>query len=149
MAGDHNPIFEQILARGGEDKIVAYIAYGLYKERKRAFLMKRRGELNGPVPDEEITTFVRTYDDGQIDLIWNAASNSLATFAADYADAEKSQAVTTALADALSGSFWKQVWVTTAAGLISVVVLTAVYFLLRIVGVDLVERFRQLEQLFS
>jgi hypothetical protein len=54
-----------------------------------------------------------------------------------------------ALSEALKGSFWSQVGVTTVAGLASVLIITALYFLLRIVGVDLLERFRQLEQMFA
>jgi hypothetical protein len=148
VAGVYNPIFDKILGRNDGDRIVAYIAYGLYKERKKAFLVKRSEELNGPVPPEEVATFVRAYDAGQIALIWNAAENSLASFAVDYADAEKKEAVRVALSEALKGNFWRQVGVTTVAGLLPLVTITAFYFLLRIVGVDLLERFRQLEQMF-
>jgi hypothetical protein len=90
-----HPIFERIFARVKEDgdDIIAYIAYGLYKERKRDFLIARQEELGGPVPQAEIDTFHRTYDEGQINLIWKAASDSLAEFAVTYSDAEKQAAV--------------------------------------------------------
>jgi len=151
MASDYNPIFERIFARveSDGDQIIAYIAYGLYKERKTAFLVNRSNELSGPVPLEEVQTFVRTYDEGQIDLIWEAAKDSLATFAINYADAERKEAVRAALAEALRGSFWKNVAVTTAANFIFIIAITFLYFLLRIIGVDLLDRLRQLEQLFS
>lgn len=150
MADEYNPIFGKIFDRVEQpgDDIIAYIAYGLYKERKRAFLTARREELNAAVPQQEVDTFVKTYDDGQIDLIWNAAKDSLATFAVNYADAEKEAAVRAALGEALKGRFWQQVGVTAAANTVFAIGVVGVYFLLRFFGVDLLDRLRQLEQIF-
>lgn len=149
VAGEHNPIFQKIFNRVAtdDDKIIAYIAYGIYKERKRTYLIKRQEELGTSVSQEEIDTFVRTCD-GQIDLFWDAATESLGVFAVNYADAEKDVAAKEALADALKGHFWKQVGVASAANLIFAVGVVVVYFLLRVFGLDLVDRLRALEQTF-
>lgn len=151
MANDaYNPIFQKILDRAETDgdRITGYIAYGIYKELKRAYLITRSEELGEPVPQEEIDTFVRTYDDGQIELIWNAANGSLATFAVNYAEDEKEQAVRAALEDALKGNFWKNVGVTTAANTVFAIGVVVVYFLFLFFGVDLLDQLRALERLY-
>jgi hypothetical protein len=150
VTNDYNPIFEKIFNRVKEpgDEIIGYIAYGLYKERKRDFLIARQAQLAGPVPKEELDTFHRIYDEGQIDLVWNTAKNSLGTFAVNYADAEKKAAVNAALADALRGRFWKTVGVTAVANFIFAVGIIGLYFLLRFMGFDLVDKFQKLEQMF-
>ncbi|QPC43882.1 hypothetical protein HW532_15010 [Kaustia mangrovi] len=148
---EYNPIFEKIFDRVGEpgDEIIAYIAYGLYKQRKRDFLISRRKELGGPVPQEELEIFHRTYDDGQIQLVWDAANESLATFAVNYADEEKKTAVREALSDALKGRFWKQVGMTAAANFVFAVGIIAIYFMLRFIGFDLLDRLRALDRMFQ
>lgn len=150
MVDGYNPIFEKIFDRVKKDgdEIIAYIAYGLYKERKREFLVARQKELGGDVPQEEIDTFHRTYNDGQIDLVWNAAAESLAVFAVNYADAEKQEAVRIALSKAVKGRFWQSVWVTAIANFIFAVGVIVLYFLLRFVGFDLLDKLRTLEKIF-
>jgi hypothetical protein len=150
VANGYNPIFEKIFSRVEQDgdEIIAYIAYGLYKERKRDFLVARQKELAGAVPQGEIDTFHRTYDEGQIDLVWGAAKESLAVFAVNYADAEKNEAVNAALAAAVKGRFWHQVGITTAANFIFAVGVIVLYFLLRFIGFDLIDKLRKLEQIF-
>lgn len=150
MPDGHNPILETIFSRVREpgDEIIAYIAYGIYKERKRAFLQRRQGELAGTVPPAEVDTFVRTYDDGQIDLVWSAAKDTLATFAVNYADAEKDEAVRDALKEALRGHFWKQVLVSAGAAAVLALGILALYLLAQRFGVDLVDQFQRLDEVF-
>lgn len=147
MPNSHNPILETIFSRVKEpgDEIIAYIAYGIYKERKRAFLQRRQGELNGTVPAAEVDTFVRTYDDGQIDLVWSAAKDTLATFAVNYADAEKDAAVRDALKEALRGNFWKQVLVSAGAASVLALGVLGLYLLAQLFGVDLIDQFQRLD----
>jgi hypothetical protein len=150
VPAEYNPIFEKIFERVQQDgdEIIAYIAYGLYKERKRDFLISRQAQLAGPVPTEEISTFHRIFEDkGQIELLWNAAKESLAAFAVDYADAEKAAAVKAALKDALQGRFWQAVWTTALANFIFAIGAIVLYLFLRFVGFDLLDLFRKLEQI--
>lgn len=150
MPNGHNPIFERIFGRvqAEGDRIIAYIAYGLYKQRKRDFLIARQRELGGDVPQAEIDIFHRTYDEGQIDLVWNAAKESLAVFAINYADDAKEEAVKTALIEAVKGRFWNSVWITTAANFIFAIGVVVLYFLLRFIGFDLLDKLHKLDQIF-
>lgn len=150
VAAEYNPIFEKIFNRVQQDgdEIIAYIAYGLYKQRKRDFLISRQAQLAGAVPAEEISTFHRIYEDeGQIDLVWNAAKEALGAFAVDYADAEKTAAVKAALQEALRGRFWQEVWTTAIANFIFAIGAIVLYLFLRFVGFDLLDMFRKLEQI--
>ena len=150
MVGEYNPIFEKIFKRVQQDgdEIIAYIAYGLYKERKRNFLISRQAQLAGPVPPEEIATFHRIYEDeGQINLVWDAAKDALAAFAVNYADAEKAAAVKAALKEAVKGRFWRLVWTTTAANFLFAIGAILLYLLLRLVGFDPLDIFRKLDQI--
>ena len=150
MVYEYNPIFEKIFERVQQDgdKIIAYIAYGLYKERKRDFLISRTAQLAGPVPPEEIATFHRIYeDDGQIDLVWNAAKESLAVFAVNYADVEKAAAVKAELKEAVKGRFWRAVGITAVANFMFAIGAILLYLLLRFVGFDLLDMYRKLAQI--
>jgi len=142
VVNNYNPIFENIFDRVEKDgdQIIAYIAYRLYKERKRDFLVARQQELKGAVPQDEIDTFHRTYDDGQIDLVWNAAAESLA---------EKQEAVRAALSEAVRGRFWRSVWISAFANFVFAIGVIVLYFLLRFIGFDLLDKLRMLEQMFA
>lgn len=146
---DYNPIFERISARAtaDDDRIISYIAYGIYKEQKRDFLIDRKNELGGPVPQSEVEIYHKTWTDGQISLVWESATQALAQFAVSYADAEKKQAVAEALADALKGSFLRQVWISILANFGAAVLTIGIYFGLRFIGFDLIDQIRKLEQI--
>lgn len=146
--GDYNPIFEKISARAqNDDLITAYIAYGIYKERKRDFLIERREATGSPVPQSEIDIFHATWNDGLIDLAWNRAEETLATFAVSYADEEKKEAVRLALSDALGGKFWKDVGVNAIANLVFAIGTIALYLLLKFMGFDLIEKLAKLSSI--
>lgn len=151
MADAHNPIRDRIFDRVNEpgDEIIAHIAYGLYKERKKAYLTARRDELNAPVPPVEVDSFVRAYDDGQIDLVWSRAQDVLATFAVTYAEAEKQTAVRKALKDALRGNFWRHLWINAWSGVVITVVVLLLYLLARLVGFDPLDLFVRLDTLLE
>ena len=67
MPAEYNPIFEKIFERVQQDgdEIIAYIAYGLYKERKRDFLISRQAQLACPVQAKNSLVFPNTV--GRID----------------------------------------------------------------------------------
>ena len=150
MSDDYNPIFENIFARieEGGDEIIAYIAYGLYKEQKRDFLIQEKERLKGPVPQEQLDAFHRFINERQIELLWNAAAESLGRFALNFADEEKKEAVREALADAVKGKFWQQVWVTASATFIFAIGSIVIYFGLRFIGFDLIDQLNKLEKMF-
>jgi hypothetical protein len=148
--GDYNPIFEKIFARAQDgDLVIAYIAYGIYKERKREFLIERKGATGAPVPQSEIDIFHATWNDGQIDLAWRRAEETLATFAVSYADEEKKEAVRSALKEAIRGKFWKDVWVSAIANLFFAIGTIALYLLLKFMGFDLVEKLAKLSHILQ
>lgn len=149
MADDYNTVFERICQRSTNagDEIIAFIAYGIYKERKRDFIINRGAELNSAVPQSEIDLYHKTWNDGQIDLAWNRAKEVLAEFGVNYAEQEKQAAVKAALVDALRGSFWKNVLVNAAANFIFAIGAILIYFLLRFSGFDLLDKLRKLEQI--
>lgn len=151
MPDDLNPIFDTIFDRAEEedDLIIAYIAYGLYKEQKREFITQERNRLGDKVPQDVINTFHRTYNEGQIELIWEAAATILGRFAVNYAEGVKEAAVKDALKDALKGNFWRQVLATTAATFVFAIGTIALYFLLRLTGFDLIDQFHRWEQIFT
>lgn len=144
--GDYNPIFERILARAQQedDLITAYIAYGIYKERKRDFLIDQKEKIGAPVPQATIEIYHDGWNDGQIDLAWNKAAGMLATFAVSYADEEKKEAVRSALKEAVRGKFWKDVGVNAVANLFFAVGTIALYLLLKFIGFDLIDKLRTL-----
>ncbi|WP_445222169.1 hypothetical protein ACKWRH_21145 [Bradyrhizobium sp. Pa8] len=129
------------------DLITAYIAYGIYKERKREFLIERKSTTGAAVPQSDIDVFQSTWNDGQIDLAWDKADQMLATFAVSYADEEKKEAVRAALKDAVRGKFWKDVTVNAVANLFFAVGTVALYLLLKFMGFDLVEKLAKLSSM--
>lgn len=147
--GDYNPIFERILARAQQedDLITAYIAYGIYKERKRDFLIEQKEKSGASVPQTTLEIYHDGWNDGQIDLAWNKAAGILATFAVSYADEEKKEAVRSALKEAVRGKFWKDVWVSAVANLFFAVGTIALYLLLKFMGFDLVEKLAKLSSM--
>ncbi|KRE04715.1 hypothetical protein ASE61_07295 [Bosea sp. Root670] len=146
---DYNRVFERICAKSQSegDQIIAYIAYGVYKEQKRDFLMRRKEELGGPVPTAEIDVYHRTWGDGQINLVWESATQALAQFAVSYADAEKQKAVQEALTTALKGSSLRQLWTAIIANIGAAIITVFVYFALRFVGFDLIDQIKKLERI--
>lgn len=149
--GDYNPIFERILARAQQedDLITAYIAYGIYKERKRDFLIEQKEKSGVAVPQATLEIYHDGWNDGQIDLAWNKAAGMLATFAVSYADEEKKEAVRSALRDAVRGKFWKDVGVNAVATLVFAVGTIILYLLLKFMGFDLIEKLAKLSHILQ
>jgi len=133
----------------GGDLITAYIAYGIYKERKREFIIDRKTATGAPVPQSDIDVFHATWNGGQIDLAWDKADQMLATFAVSYADEEKKEAVRSALKEAVRGKFWKDVWVSAIANLFFAIGTIALYLLLKFMGFDLVEKLAKLSHILQ
>lgn len=146
---EYNNIFERISEKSSSDgdEIIAYIAYGIYKEQKREFLMRRKEEIGGTVPAAEIEIFHKTWTDGQINLVWDRATQALAQFAVSYADSEKQKAVRDALSEALKGQSLRQTGTAIVANIGAAVVTIFVYFALRFTGFDLIDQIKKLERI--
>jgi hypothetical protein len=88
-----------------EEKLIGFIAFGLYQEAKREWLTEFRGR-NGRYPtDEEIRAYEQTWTESRQDGLRNAAVQLVAA----YADSVVTQAERQILRGVVRGRFWRGV----------------------------------------
>ena len=127
----HNPLYDRFVDQG-DNRIQGYIAYGLYKNAKREWIVNFKNANSRDPTVDEIATYVSAFTEQTIATYETQASGVLVEFADGAIADAKSNIVETAL----RGSFWGSVFQSIAANMIYTAILLAVVVVLALVGVD-------------
>jgi hypothetical protein len=127
----HNTLYERFVDQG-DNEVQGYIAYGLYKNAKREWVIGFKAANNrDPTPDE-VASYVSAYTEQTIATFETQAAGVLAAFAEGaVADAQPG-----IVEDALRGSFWASVWQSITANTLYTLILLALVLVLAFAGVD-------------
>src|SRR6266480_3428163 len=136
------PVFPRLVneAEGTEQKLIGFIAYGLYHDAKREWISDFRSREGRYPHDEELREYERSWTASRLEGLKNAAVQSIAA----YTDSVLSQAETQILRNALKGGVWRAVW----CGLVGTLLYTAIIIGLIVIltksGIDLIGVFERL-----
>lgn len=103
-----NPMFPQLVKEADtpEQKLIGFIAFGLYEEARREWASNFR-EREGRYPVEtELRAYERSWTASRLDGLRNAAVQLVAA----YADTVANQLEAEILRGAVKGRFWRNVW---------------------------------------
>lgn len=128
----HNPIFAKFVDGSG-DPLLGYVAYGIYKSRKREWAAEHAKRTGNPPAASELAAYHATWTDGLIESTRQIAEASLGAYA-DVVVAEETPEI---LKEALRGSFWRDVGVSIFAAFIFTLILILLAVILAISGIDL------------
>jgi len=103
-----DPIFPRLVneAEGAGQKLIGFIAYGLYHDAKREWISDFRTREGRYPDDEELREYERSWTPSRLEALQNAAVQAIAA----YTDSIVSQAETQILRNALKGSFSRAAW---------------------------------------
>ncbi|GEL39946.1 hypothetical protein MEX01_05370 [Methylorubrum extorquens] len=95
ISGEYNTVFERIMGRmAGENPIapvVACVAYSLYKQEKRDWIVQRTQQLGRRPRQEEIDSYVSGWTDLRIDSVISQARGEIGSFAKIVLDSSKDE----------------------------------------------------------
>src|SRR5215217_3609930 len=102
-----NPMFPQFVKEADtpEQKLIGFIAYGLYEEARREWASDFRDREGRYPVENELRAYERSWTASRLDGIRNAAVQLVAA----YADTVASQIEAEVLRRALKGRFWRGV----------------------------------------
>src|SRR5215204_11238 len=110
-----DPMFPQIVkdTDSPEQKLIGYIAYGLYEEARREWVADFHTREGRYPSDAEVSAYERSWTSSRLEGIRNAAVQVIAA----YADNLSSQIEAALLRDTLKGRFGREVvrWLFSAA----------------------------------
>jgi hypothetical protein len=135
----HNTLYERFVDEG-DNQVQGYIAYGLYKNAKREWVVGfKEANQRDPTPDE-VAGYVSAYTEQTIATYETQAAAVLAAFAEGaIADARAD-----IVEEALRGSFWGSVWQSIFANALYTLILVALVFALALAGVDILGLFEKI-----
>src|SRR5215207_381717 len=129
-----DPMFPQLLKKADspEQKLIGFIAYGLYEEARREWASDFRDREGRYPVENELRAYERSWTGSRLEGIRNAAVQLVAA----YADTVANQLEAEVLRRALKGRFWRSVgrWLFSAV-IYTLAVLGAVVALGRL-GID-------------
>jgi hypothetical protein len=137
-----DPVFPRLVneAEGPQQKLVGFLAYGLYQEAKREWISDFFArEKHYPNADE-----LRAYDQSWTASRLEALHNGAAQLLTAYADSVVTQAEMQILRRALRGSFWRAVSRWVAGAVVYTCVMIGLAVGLMRLGFDLIGIFRGL-----
>jgi small-conductance mechanosensitive channel len=120
-------------AEGAEQKLIGFIAYGLYHEAQREWISDFRTREGRHPNDEELRGYERSWTPSRLEALQNAAVQAIAA----YTDSIVSQAETQILRNALRGSISRAVWRWVAGALLYTLIVIGVVIALGRSGIDL------------
>jgi len=127
-------IFPQFVNKDSPaQKLLGFIAYGLYQDAKREWISEFRGRENRYPLAEELRAYERSWSASRLEALENVAAQLLTT----YTDAVVTQAENQILRSALKGSYWRGVWRWVGGALIYTLLLVASAVGLARSGIDL------------
>jgi hypothetical protein len=129
-----DPIFPRLVkGDGAAEKLLGFIAYGLYQDAKQEWLSDfREREKRNPLK-EELYAYERSWTTSRLEALENAAAQLVTA----YTDSVVTQAEKQILLSALRGRFWSAVWSWMAGALLYTLLLFAFVVGLARSGVDL------------
>lgn len=137
-----DPVFPRLVneAEGTEQKLIGFIAYGLYREAKREWISDFRSRAGRYPHDEELREYERSWTASRLEGLKNAAVQSIAA----YTDSVLSQAETQILRNALNASVWRAVWCRLVGALLYTLIVIGLIVILARSGIDLKGLFERL-----
>jgi len=132
----YNPIFTRFVPQESEteEPLQGLIAYGLYKIAKREWASRLWQKEQRKPNEEELKSYVDTWTDSRLKGVEQQAETALARYAEIVVEAATPQI----REDALRGTTWKSIQLSIAANFIYTLLLIALFFVLRLAGVDLI-----------
>ena len=129
-----DPIFPRLVkGDGAAEKLLGFIAYGLYQDAKREWISDFRVREKRYPLDEELHAYERSWTSSRLEALENAAAQLITA----YTDSVVTQAEKEILRGALRGSFWSAVWSWMTGALLYSLLLFAVVVGFARSGVDL------------
>jgi hypothetical protein len=137
-----DPAFPRLVheAEGTEQKLIGFIAYGLYQDAKREWISDFRSREGRYPHDEELREYERSWTASRLEGLKNAAVQSIAA----YTDSVLSQAETQILRNALNASVWRAVWCGLVGALLYTLIVIGFIVILARSGIDLKGLFERL-----
>ena len=130
-----DPIFPRLVneAEDAGQKLIGFIAYGLYHEAQREWISEFRAREGRYPNDEELRAYERSWTPSRLEALQNAAVQAIAA----YTDTIVSQAETQILRNALHGSASRAAWHWVVGALLYTFIVIGVVVGLGRSGIDL------------
>jgi hypothetical protein len=137
-----DPVFPRLVneAEGTEQKLIGFIAYGLYHDAKREWISDFRSREGRYPQEEELQGYERSWTASRLEGLKNAAVQSIAA----YTDSVLSQAETQILRNALKGGGWRAVWCGLVGALLYTLMVIGLIVILARSGIELKGLFERL-----
>jgi hypothetical protein len=131
-----DPVFPRLVNEdeGTDQKLIGFIAYGLYHDAKREWISDFRSREGRYPHDGELREYERSWTASRLEGLKNAAVQSLAA----YTDSVLSQAERQILRNALKGGIWRAVWGSLVGTLLYTAIIIGLIVMLTKSGVDLI-----------
>jgi HlyD family secretion protein len=117
-----------------EQKLIGFIAYGLYHDAKREWISDFQTREGRYPHDEELREYERSWTASRLEGLKNAAVQSIAA----YTDSVLAQAETQILRNALKGGVWRAVWCWLVSAMLYTLIVIGVIVIMARSGIDFV-----------
>lgn len=137
----YNPIFDQIREAAADDAMIAYVAYGIYKQDKQEWAKKIAKKNCGRPTQQQLDDYVEGWGSERIKSVVARASEVVNDYAFQAAEAQKEAIISIYLGDlrkdVLRFPFWQTMGTSIAATFAYSILLVAAMGVLTVLGVDL------------
>lgn len=131
----YNPVFDSLVA--APDDIEGFIAYGLYKQAKREWLLEHQARVGKPPTAVELRAFSRQWSPTALQAFRETAESALSAYAQSVLEEQTPSIQRDAL---LQGRpLWKDVLIGVISALTYSLVLVIAAFLIKIFGNDFLD----------
>jgi hypothetical protein len=100
-----DPIFPRLVKDGRGERLLGFIAYGLYQDAKLEWISDFQAREKRYPSEEELRIYERSWTTSRLEALENAAAQLVAA----YTDTVVAQAEKQILRSALTGSYWRAV----------------------------------------
>ena len=130
-----DPVFPRLVseAESPGQKLIGFLAYGLYHEARREWISDFRAREGRYPHEEELRAYERSWTASRLEALQNAAAQLITA----YTDSVLAQAEKQILRSALKGNFWRGVWRWAVGALLYTLLLFAFIIGLAKSGIDL------------
>jgi hypothetical protein len=137
-----DPVFPRLVneAEGTEQKLIGFIAYGLYHDAKQEWISDFRSREGRYPHDDEFREYERSWTASRLQGLKNAAVQLIAA----YTDSVLSQAETQILRNALKGGIWRAVWGWLVGALLYTAIVIGLIVILTKSDIELIGLFEKL-----
>jgi hypothetical protein len=103
-----DPVFPRLVseAESPGQKLIGFLAYGLYHEARREWISDFRAREGRYPHEEELRAYERSWTASRLEALQNAAAQLITA----YTDSVVTRAEKQILHSALRGNFWRGVW---------------------------------------